>query len=302
MKHMESMIYNIGEFMKQLFETYRPEELVQSQRVLNTPSDFAKRALFYVQEAGYLKSLRTHQSQRSSLNSYLFLLVLSGKGTFTYQDEIYQLQANDCVYINCMNAYTHQSDTSYPWELLWVHFNGISALEYYHYYSKIFSNVFHANNHEVYSALLNQLIDVTQKKEASWELLSSKLLTDILTNCIVIKNTDSPQEGESIIHKLYEVKDYLEKNYQQKLLLEDIASSFYISKYHLCREYKKLFGITIIDHITMRRITAAKELLRFTKKSISDIAIEIGYPDASYFNKVFQKIESMTASEYRKKW
>ncbi len=288
--------------MKPLFEAYRPEELVQSQRVLNTPSDFAKRALFYVQEAGYLKSLKSHQSRRSNLNSFLFLLVLSGKGTFTYQDKVFSLQANDCVYINCMNSYTHQSDTTYPWELLWVHFNGISALDYYHYYTKIYSNVFHIENHEVYSALLNQLIVVTQKKEASWELLSSKLITDILTHCIVNKKMDPPQEGESILHKLYEVKNYLEKNYQQKLQLEDIASYFYVSKYHLCREYKKLFGITIIDHISLRRITAAKEQLRFTKKSIMDIATEIGYTDASYFNKVFQKVEGMTASEYRKKW
>jgi len=288
--------------MKHLFEPYRPGEMVHSQRVLNTPSDFAKRALFYVQEVGYLKSLKSHQSQRTNLNSYLILLVLSGKGAFTYEDEIYQLKANDYVYINCMNSYTHQSDASNPWELLWVHFNGAAAFDYYQYYTNNCPTVVHIENPEPYSMILNQLIDITLKKEASWELLSSKLITDLLIHSIIKKNTDPSDKEESILHKLYEVKDYLEKNYQQKILLEDIAASFYVSKYHLCREYKKLFGITIIDHITTRRVTAAKELLRFSKNSISDIAITIGSPDASYFNKVFQKLEGMTASEYRKKW
>ena len=101
---------------------------------------------------------------------------------------------------------------------------------------------------------------------------------------------------------MYKVKDYLEQNYREKLSLEELANYFYISKYHLCREYKKLFGTTIIDYITMRRITHAKELLRFTKMSIEDTATNSGYPDASYFNKVFQKVEGMKASEYRKKW
>lgn len=288
--------------MKQLFEAYKSEELVQTQRILNTPSDFAKKTLFYAQETGYLKSIKSHLSQRLGLNSYLFLIVLSGRGTFTYKEQSYLLNQNDCVLIDCMERYTHQSEEKAPWELLWVHFNGTPARDYYQYFTKTCSHVFHSENPEEYVALIQALIQVNQKKEAFWELLSSKLITDLLTMCIIRKNSEFSPEGETIIYKLYKVKDYLEQNYCEKLSLEELANYFYISKYHLCREYKKLFGTTIIDYITMKRITHAKELLRFTKMSIEDTATNSGYPDASYFNKVFQKVEGMTASEYRKKW
>ena len=288
--------------MKHFFESYKPDELVQTRRIINTPSDFAKRALFYVQETGYLKSLKSHLSERSNLNSYLFMIVLSGRGTFTYRDQVFHLHPSDCVLINCMDHYTHQSDDSYPWELLWVHFNGIAAGDYYQYFANTFHNVFHIEKTEEYVFLIHQLLEIHQKKEASWELLSSKLITDLLTDCMTKNNPDRGPDNETMIYKLYKIKEFLEENYSDKIQLVDLAGSFYVSKYHLCREFKKLFGTTIIDYITMRRITHAKELLRFTQMSIENIAENSGYSDASYFNKVFQKAENMTASEYRRKW
>lgn len=288
--------------MKQFFETYKPEELVYTQRVINTPSDFARNSLFYVQETGYLKNLKCHLSERHNLNSFLFMIVLSGRGTFTYVDQSYFLNPSNCVLIDCRKHYTHISDISAPWELLWVHFNGLSAEAYYKYFQHIYNNVFHTENPDVYSGIIQQLIHLHQKKEASWEFMSSKLITDLLTNCMIKRKPDIHPESESINNKLYKVKDFLEQNYMNKIVLEDLENTFYISKYHLCREYKKLFGVTVLDSITMKRITHAKELLRFTKKSIENIAADSGYPDSSYFNKVFQRVEGMTASEYRKRW
>lgn len=288
--------------MKELFEAYKNEELVNTTRIINTPSDFAKRSLFYVQETGYLKSLKSHKSERSNLNSYLFMIVLSGRGSFTYREQTHILNQNDCVLINCMEHYTHQSDTDNPWELLWVHFNGAAATEYYQYFTSTFSNIWHAEEPNEYITLIYQLLNVHQKKEASWELMSSKLITDLLTYSMIKKNPEQYPDHDAIIGKLYKLKDYLEQNYNRRIQLTELADSFYVSKYHLCREFKKLFGTTIIDYVTMKRITHSKELLRFTKMSIEDIAADSGYPDASYFNKVFQKVEGMTGSEFRRKW
>ncbi len=288
--------------MKQLFEEYRPEELVQTRRVLSTPSDFAKKTLFYVQETGYLKSLKSHLSERSKLNSYLFLIALSGTGTFSYKGQSFPINSGSCILINCMEHYTHQCKKEAPWELLWVHFNGKAAIEYYNHFMKSSENVFQTDASEEYSAIIYQLMEVIENKDVAWEILSSKLVTDLLTLCITHTNIPSSSQSAVMVQKLYGVKDYLDQNYQKKLLLDDIADSFYISKYHLCREFKKVFGSTIMDHLVMKRVTKAKELLRFSRMSIEDVALESGFADSSYFNKVFQKVEGMTGSEYRRMW
>ena len=68
------------------FEKYKTSEVTNTRRVINTPSAFTREHFFYIQEAGYLKSLKPHMSRRSGLQSYLFLIVLSGSGEVAYRD------------------------------------------------------------------------------------------------------------------------------------------------------------------------------------------------------------------------
>ncbi|MDF2908528.1 MAG: AraC-like ligand binding domain [Herbinix sp.] len=96
--------------MNLLFEPYQPVEYVETSRVINTPSEFAKKTLFYVQETGYLKSINNHLHKRSNLSFYLFCMVLSGRGFFTYEEKCYTLHPLDCILLDCRYPYTHQSD------------------------------------------------------------------------------------------------------------------------------------------------------------------------------------------------
>ena len=88
----------------------------------------------------------------------------------------------------------------------------------------------------------------------------------------------------------------------EKITLEELSSRFFISKYHLSREYKKHYGITIGNDLTARRLSHAKSLLRFSDGSIEGIAAACGFSDAGYFIKVFRRSEGMTPLEYRRKW
>ena len=55
-----------------------------SNRILATPSSYARKHYLYVQEVGTLQSLEPHVSKRQNLSSYLFLVVLDGEGTLSY--------------------------------------------------------------------------------------------------------------------------------------------------------------------------------------------------------------------------
>ena len=102
--------------------------------------------------------------------------------------------------------------------------------------------------------------------------------------------------------KIQEVATYIFEHYTENISLDFLAEQFYISKYYLSREFKKEHGTTIIQYLLTKKITHAKELLRYSNSSIEDIAALCGIDDASYFNKVFKKLEGCTASEYRKRW
>ena len=67
--------------------------IVTSNRIIYTPSAFAKSNLIYLQETGQLQAKKPHVSQRENLSSYLFFIVKSGSGTLTYEGETAEFPA-----------------------------------------------------------------------------------------------------------------------------------------------------------------------------------------------------------------
>lgn len=281
------------------FQQYDTSEVTDSNRIICTPSTFAKETLWYVQEIGTLKSLKPHTSQREGLDSYLFMIVLSGKGSFTYDEKEITLYSNDIIFIDCKKKYSHRSSSTDPWELIWVHFNGVLIENYYKlYYKKSGSFSLNSEKPSDLIDILLQLIDMTIYENTTTELLCSNLLNSLVTKTLTLSDENSKSKYKNIV----QIKKYIDENFQNQLTLDMIAEAFFVSKYHMSREFKKKYGITINNYITNKKTTLAKELLRFTDKSINEISILCGINDNSYFNKVFKKVEKLSPSEYRITW
>lgn len=287
--------------MAGLFENYRKSDVTNTRRVMNTPDEFARKNYFYLQEAGYLQSLKAHESRRQGLDSYLILVVLSGSGTVTYRQETYHVQAHDCVFIDCHNEYSHRSSEQEPWELMWIHFNGPHAAAYYHHFAEKSGTHFRTSEISTIIDCIEKILSINEKVSSDSAIISSLLITNILTLCITTSQEDD-EDNSPLAQKLDSVVDYINEHYTQKITLDELSAHFYISKYYLARAFKKEFGMTIVQYILTKRITLAKELLRYSHSGIEEIAVSCGIEDASYFNKVFRKMENVTASEYRKKW
>ena len=89
------------------FFTNNPLSIVASNRILYTPSTFARSSLLRLQEIGELEARRAHTSSRSGLQSYLFFTVVTGEGSLEYDGKEFALTQGDCVFIDCNNPYSH---------------------------------------------------------------------------------------------------------------------------------------------------------------------------------------------------
>lgn len=278
---------------------------VQSDRVIATPSPFARNTFYYVQECGYLRSIRSHVSKRENMDSYLIVYVLSGEGYFTCKGHKTKVSQGACFFVSCMEAYSHETAADASWELLWVHFNGARSASYYAYFSEQAPNIFYPEASEDIIHTLQQLLAVNKEKSLYAEAVSSELLTHLLTTLITTVKHHADKSRSRLAEKddkLAQIRNYLGEHFQKAITLEELEEIFYISRFHLCREFRKKYGESIMDCLRNRRITQAKELLRFTRNSIGDIAAMCGIPDVNYFIKQFKKAEGLTPSEYRKKW
>lgn len=279
--------------------------LVTTNRILYTPSSFAKTSLIYLQETGSLQAQCTHTSKRENLSSYLFFIVQSGSGTLEYNDTVYELKKGDCVFIDCKKTYSHKTSKDL-WQLKWAHFYGSNMSHIYEKYVQRGGHpCFHPDNLSEFEALLQNLYEIASSDNYVKDMMIYEKLISLLT--LLMKESWHPENTKSYsnAHKrqnLQNVKDYLDLNYMTKITLDDLAGQFFINKFYLTRIFKEQFGISINNYLLQIRITHAKQLLRFTDMSIESIGTECGMSDPNYFSRIFKKIEGTTPGEFRRMW
>lgn len=278
-----------------------------SNRILATPSAYAKANYLFAQEAGTLTSLRPHVSKRERLNSYLIMIVTKGSGFFTYENKKRTLFAGSCVFIDCHSEYSHESSADNPWTLDWIHFDGKDANSWYSSYCSLgFPYLFHPENPEAFSEAILQIHSALSKADALSELNVHFLINHLIHLCFLSGQKEtlplSNQPESELTHKLSLAREYIINNCDKPINLDLLSEICYLSKFHLAREYHRFYGVTIVQDITFKRIAKAKSMLRFTGDSIESIALNCGFQDAGYFSKVFRKSEGISPKEYRSKW
>lgn len=275
----------------------------QSNRIIATPSSYARKHYLYVQEVGSLQSIEPHISKRENLSSYLFFIVIRGSGQIHYRGTSYPLSVGDCVYIDCTEEYAHESSLEDPWELSWVHFYGREAPFFYEsYVEQEHSFLFHPSDLSLFLDNVQLLYTTQSLKSANVELLCHRYLTDLISLCFLENNVQTPLTDNSIYEKVEQVRTFIDAHYTERTSLDQLAEQFFISKFHLSREFKRITGSTIGNYILAKRIEQAKRELRFSNESLDTIARNCSFSDSSYFIKAFKKAENLTPNQYRKLW
>lgn len=276
--------------------------LVSTDRILYTPSSFAKTNLLHLQETGTLQANSPHISKRENLSSFLFFIVLEGEGTLNYDNQTYQLKQNDCVFIDCKKPYYHSTEHNL-WKLKWVHFNGPNMNAIYEKYKERGGTpTFHPNNINRYINILDIIHSTSISSNYTKDMIIFQQLAELLSYLMEDSWHQNTSKQNTKKQNLQQIKDYIDQHHQEKITLDHLSQLFFINKYYLTRVFKEQFGITINTYIQQIRITHAKQLLRFTNLSIEKIANQIGIEDSNYFIRQFKQIEQITPNEYRKLW
>ncbi|WP_179282926.1 AraC family transcriptional regulator [Paenibacillus taichungensis] len=100
---------------------------------------------------------------------------------------------------------------------------------------------------------------------------------------------------------LESVCEYLEEHYAEPVKLDQVAEHIKFSKFHVCKLFKEVKGITLMEYLNHFRIIKSEWALLFREESILDIAIGHGFNNVNSYNRLFKKYNDCTPSEFRKK-
>lgn len=92
---------------------------------------------------------------------------------------------------------------------------------------------------------------------------------------------------------------YVKENYDKKITLDELAGRVYLSRSYLCSIFKESVGTSIVSYINRIRIQKSRQLLSDRSLSLSQVAIQCGFVDQSYFTKMFKREMGVSPKQYR---
>ena len=152
----------------------------------------------------------------------------------------------------------------------------------------------------VIAALLEDMYREYRQKEPMDETVLDALQIRLLCQIYRIAPRYFTPEGDKKAEIVRRLQARFEASYPERFTLSELAGEYHVSASHLAHSFKKITGYSPMDYLMSCRISAAKNLLTGSEKSISQIVELCGFSDESNFSRTFRLKTGMTPSAFRK--
>lgn len=231
--------------------------------------------------------------------------VLEGAVYYTVDGVTYRLEQGDIAVVGsgmihsgrCKEGNTIE-DTKATVMTLQINNN---VFHYANYADPVFE-VFHPkeDNTELLPVLLN-IKTVFQKQEPYYEVHLNSCALE-LCYYLMLKQSEKGK-SKSVNTGNNEIKEalqYIKNHCREKLTLEDVADILKYNASYFSRRFHQYTGFTFVEYLNRCRTAAAAVILLESDKTISEIAMDCGFPNVSSFITFFKRQYKMTPESYRK--
>lgn len=249
-------------------------------------------------------------------NDWEFILILKGKMSYSVNGKSYELQEGQAIFINSGQMHygysADGSDCSFiclllPPSLL----SSITRIKetYVLPVCTDASHPFFILHPEIswqrnLIEILKDIYKLCNEEKDGFELhimsLFHSLCYSVYHN---MKDNISTQEvtDDKKLEAMHNMVGYIQKNYQGKITLDEIAASGNVCRSSCCHIFQLILHKSPISYLTEYRLEKSIELLNISSLSVTEIALQCGFTGSSYFTEIFRKNIGCTPSQYRKK-
>jgi len=114
----------------------------------------------------------------------------------------------------------------------------------------------------------------------------------------IMFNGQKDHEDEAI----KKAQEFIEQNVQDKITVDQLASTLAVGRRNLERRFKKATSNTVVEYIQRVKIEAAKMSLERSRENVNEVMYNVGYNDPKAFRLTFKKITGLSPIEYRNKY
>ena len=235
---------------------------------------------------------------------------ISGDVTYMIEGKSYQLMPGDIILINSKELHQpiiNNRDVPYERIVIWLNKNFLNTLCTEHanlkrcFEDEEKENVIRTDVEAQQSirAILNKLLKLENYSGMGLELLYRAYVTEllILLNNLLFFNTERFNISFEKSNLIEEMIDYINSHLEETITIEELSQQFYLSRFHLLREFKKYSGTTLHKFIVQKKLILAKELI-LQGIPINQVYERCGFGDYSNFFRAFKNEYGVTPKQF----
>lgn len=229
---------------------------------------------------GYKKNYISKEPEAPT-KRFCYVLHFFSKGTCVFSEgkNLFKASAND-VFITKPHlpvGYTFEQNT--PIDFAWVGFSGNFA-------KKLDDTT---SLHHVATDYYSQILTLLDNNEKTYAEPISELIFNALSEILSI-NTNS---------MLSELKEYIDKHYNEKFSIEELCTSYSYNRTYLSSLFKKHYGYSLKEYLMNKRLNEAAKLL-LNKVSVFEASSRVGFSNLYNFSNAFKAKFKCSPSKYIK--
>ena len=268
-----------------------------SETYFYTPSERARRLLFYLITCGHFYVGDRYHITRQAYPGFLLYYICGGQLTIRYQGTTVVAKPGQIAFLDL--SLPHEYYATECAEFFYLHPDGVNSRQLWETVCREQGSfVFDCPCVAEIKTRITEIVHACRDDHLPNEVRLSEMIYSSLTACL----TGRTEEGSPLLDEASPIAtavQYIQKNYRENLTLETVSRHVNLSKYYFIRLFKQVCGCTPHEFLILTRLNRAKHLLITTDLPVAHIAQEVGYRNLATFSNMFSERVGLTPTQFR---
>lgn len=247
----------------------------------------------YFQYASFAKAPEKLDERHCHVE-YEILYVLEGNGKYVIEGEEYPIKPRTVLFAPPFSYHSVKLLPDVPYERFVLQFSASDLTqETQAFLNAIDNSLEGVGGYYAADSISPSILSLFERFEYTENLPERerkeyrRLLTSEIVLILSVAARENIQHDEKELGA--RVIKYLNEHIEKDVSLDKLAKRFFVSKYYLCRAFKKHNGISVHGYVNQKRVMYAKQLIE-SGETASSAAYRVGFGDYSAFYRAYVKI------------